>query len=304
MMKSWMIRVAVFVGIFFVLNFLFSLWFKNAMEVRVIKHWENEFYAAPKQLRTLCMGNSHSYVFRPLPEDSTIYFCSYGEDIGKTYYRLKTVLDNKTKEFESIFLPYDFQYLSRSGMDNTNLDLWANYVNYFEYGRKKGDVSGYAFKYIIGKFFPYAGQSFNIWEYLHQPKAYLEGVASNRADKMQADNSAVNCPKDIVDPVAGEYFKMILHLCKQHNIKVYLIKYPYRKDYLDNLSTCFSESTYFTEADKLLVGYKNVHVLDYSKIYLHQPEKFDDGHHLKASDSTRNIFSKMVIDTVNVLRWE
>lgn len=291
-------RVVLAVVVIILLNGIFSYLFRKEMEGRVINQLDKEFYQSKKPVKHLVLGNSHAFAIRPRPEDSAVLFCSYGENIIQTYYRLNKVLELKSRKIEKIILPFDFQALSGHGIPNLNIDFWVKYVDFLDYAKNTNEYSDNLFKYLKGNFVPYSGQSMAVWEAINLKEENFNGQANQ---VMLSDNST-NCPKEIIDSIAEFYFFRIFDLCKENDIDLILIKYPYRRDYFENLQKCFTEKEYFPILEtKIKARNQGVIILDYSKNYIDQPEFFDDGHHLSSEGQIRHLFTKSVFDTLKML---
>ena len=204
----------------------------------------------------------------------------------------------KSRKIEKIILPFDFQALSAHEIPNLNIDFWVKYVDFLDYAKNTNEYSDNLFKYLKGNFVPYSGQSMAVWEAINLKEENFNGQANQ---VMLSDNST-NCPKEIIDSIAEFYFFRIFDLCKENDIDLILIKYPYRRDYFENLQKCFTEKEYFPILEtKIKARNQGVIILDYSKNYIDQPEFFDDGHHLSSEGQIRHLFTKSVFDTLKML---
>lgn len=291
-------RIIIVVGIILVINGCFSFLFRKQMEGRVVNQLDKAFYKNNSPIKHLILGNSHSFSLRPLSEDSAVLFCAYGENVIQTYYRINTVIKLKYRKIENILLPFDFQYLSNNEIPNLNIDFWVKYIDFLDYSMVTKEYTDNLFKYLKGNFVPYSGQSMAVWEAINLKDENFNGQSAQR---MVADNST-NCPQEIVDSIAELYFFRILDLCRQNNIGLVLIKYPYRRDYFESLQKCFTEQQYFPSLEaKIKARNQGIIILDHSKDFIDQPELFEDGHHLNSQGQIRPIFTRAIFDTLKVL---
>ncbi|MBK6340027.1 MAG: hypothetical protein IPF63_10685 [Bacteroidetes bacterium] len=145
----------------------------------------------PKTCKAFSAWQFHAFAIRPRPEDSAVLFCSYGENIIQTYYRLNKVLELKSRKIEKIILPFDFQALSAHEIPNLNIDFWVKYIDFIDYAKNTNEYSDNLFKYLKGNFVPYSGQSMAVWEAINLKEENFNGQANQ---VMLSDNST-NCPK-------------------------------------------------------------------------------------------------------------
>lgn len=287
-------RLLFFALVLIAINYSLSHFFRKEMEGRVVNQLDEAFYKENTPINYLILGNSHAFGIRPQPSDSSVVFAAYGENIVQTYYRLKYVTDLKERKFKNIILPFDFQYLSNSEIPNLNIDFWVKYIDFYEYSQISKKYSENLFKYLKGNFFPYSGQTMAVWEAINLKDQAIEG----QSQKLIKDNSTT-CPKQIIDSIAEIYFFKVLDICKANNIGVVLLKYPYRRDYYNDLQKCFKETDYFNEIEpKIKLRAQKILILDHSKDFIDEPAKFDDGHHLSSLGNVRTIFTKSIFDTL------
>lgn len=283
--KSRIIPVMIFALIFVLINYVLNLWYQDMMYGSHIRTTDRNFhvYAPGDSIKYLILGHSHSFGLLGNQMVNGVNFGSYGEDISRSYYKLKYALERNPVEY--VVLNFDLSDVDeRTGLGRENLYYWLRYVDFWELGRVKGEVLDYSYKYAKARFFSYADGEMDVFEYLF-PKDQndlliedLENVTVEVSNKSEYKD----CLEDKLSPEGLYYFTKIVELAHSRSVKLVLLKYPVTEAYYHQVSYCYSPEAYYERLMTVLAPYDNIEILDYQKTYFDSLALFRDSNHLTA----------------------
>ena len=233
-------------------------------------------------LKYLLLGDSHiQNAIDPRILKNSFNYSSANENYIQTYYKLKSVVEDKNKIPEYIVLPIDVSSFSGFRSDRFKYDAyWTRYMDYFELKKVKDDWS-YITKWLSGKFFSYAGNYETIFRYwivsrnslgeLHFGfKARYEKLA-NREDKSEFSERRAKLyidKENYFDKDLSLYFQKILDYCENKSIKVILIRLPVDEHYYEFVATMMPIENYYEKIDEIISKYKIIQYnIDYHNLF-------------------------------------
>lgn len=260
---------------------------------RLMKLDEN-FEAQNETIEFLFLGHSRpaKAINQEIISNSFNYTTS-GEDIVKTYYKLKSILDKSTKKYNVIILPLGFPTLSVTYLESEkNSFYWSKYVDYIELGdytNRKIDYFSYAIKTTLFPYFeyPYIKSKLITGDLNLREDQALFNVSTREVKEILAKKALLMQDKlaETNSPTAVLYLKKILDLGKSKNATLLFVKYPvsrfYKKEaqkYMDN------KGVEIYQADSIVASY-GYKVLDLENIYSDSLHYFKDAHHLNKKGS-------------------
>lgn len=249
----------------------------------------------------LAMGNSHNCINTYILPNSFNYG-SPSESYIQSYYKLKSILEEKGKKPKTLLLQAD---LSSFGEKISNRfeynSYWIKYIDYVELSKVKGD-NGILFKWVEGKFFTYAGNYKDIqlsivyrvkmknleMHHGYRPHRDYRNFANDPNKRRSAWNKAqrILSKENYFDPAISYYFDKILALCQEHDVQVVLIKYPLTKEYSKE-ERMIVPATEIEKGIEQIASKYTVYkgTLDYHNIFFEHPEYFFDPDHLNVKGS-------------------
>ncbi len=289
-MNSTLKNILYFVVLFVVTNELVRIYFNTASKKshRLVQ-MEEAFNHRKTPISYLFLGHS-----RPLRDidaaqmENSFNFCSSGEDISRTYYKLKHILAEQPDAFPVIVLPIGYPTLSIIKPEKSrNNFYWSQYVDYLELGRLSGKRADYASIYIKAAAFPYYEYPFTALKktygglvteipdsLLNQPVKQVKEILAKKA--LIAQNEIAQ----IGGPVADVYLEKILALQKDFPIRIVFVKYPVTRAYtieskIDMARNHFDQNK--VEKEIISAGFE---LLDYHSLFADSLHYFTDAHHL------------------------
>jgi len=294
--KRRLLRCILFVLIFLLLNNLFSyLFLKEKLKKSRTYKIDRQLHRVIKTIEVLGLGDSHpASGFDPRIFKNGFNFSFAGEKYIYNYYKLKYVI-KKDKKLRIVILPVDLHSFSTWGANAFLHDFyWIKYLDYWELGKIKKKPFRFIWKYLNGKFFPYIGEFkfvFNIKEnkkkrMFHIPRTVKGLIVKKetffkRKDKETRKRMFLQYYKQkTFDNTVVAYFKKILKLCKDNNIKLVLVRYPVTKIYYKYASRKVKVKKYYDKIFKMIENYNNVIFIDLHTLFFKNdsPYFYDPDH--------------------------
>lgn len=302
MTRTFTIRLLLFSALLIGINIALDQAFKTFSVHNILnKRLDDQFAAYQGTLKYMSMGNSHNCVNTWILPNSFNYG-SPSENYIQSYYKLKYILEKSGKKPEILLLQAD---LSTFGPKIANRyeynSYWLKYIDYPELARIKGDHEVLT-KWLEGKFFSYAGNYKDVQLTIvyrikikklemhngyrpHRDYANFADVADKQRDAWNKAHLFLT-PGQAFDPTIKAYFRMILELCREHGVKVILIRYPETEEMYTAESQIISPGSLYHEVTAIAGGYTSyAGILDYHSLFFGHPEYFFDPDHLNVKGS-------------------
>jgi len=255
-----------------------------------------QFEQSDYKIKTLILGDSHLQhgIDTRILKHSFNYSVA-AETYILTYYKLKYILDNNLKKFDTVILNID-PHSFTSGRSN-RLPFPYNYyyvkfVDYLELGKRKNRMMPYLYEYIKGEFFSFVGSRTDIDNKLKgKGKRFpmIKGFVISKQDFSKMDRQKIakrrarshffkqkSFDRDMIF-----YFERILNLCEESKIKVLLIKMPLSQEYYSQVQKNMGIDKFYLQIDKVIKK-KSIALMDAQKDFLYEPDLFGDCDHLNA----------------------
>jgi hypothetical protein len=322
MIKNKLIKVVLFFAVSVGVNILVIHYYSKMMGTSVEFTRDLQFEKADKtNAEILAIGDSHPEwaLWDVYFHKKMVKWVSPGESYIQNYYKLEYYLSDYPAR--CVILPVDLHSFSSSNTTNISNDFfWVKYIDYFELGVISGDFRGYFLRYLKGAFFPYAGESNTIYEWVVKkyftesaenpplpvtdnphvrfkyPVNYVNlSVSTSVAAKYNWSfveeakrltkastrvDSQVGKRYDYFCPLMTKYFRKILTLCKEKGIAVFLVKFPISYEYYECASQIFDVDEFYKKVGSLVTMCGNAYILDYQKDFFSRPDLIADPDHV------------------------
>jgi hypothetical protein len=246
--KQFLKKLGIFIILVVALNALLNSVYNRWMYYfRLSRLQDEQFAARPDSLKYLLLGNSHN---RVNPEILGNGFCyiTPKEVYTQTYYKLKYILEKTDKKPENILISIDPVNFSPRATNELSFDgYWKKYLDYFELARESNDYS-YLTYWLTGNFFSYAGNYRYVFMSLQFFNADLGQIKNGYIPARNYRNFAKEKNRDALGfeiataylssyaktsaPGDMKYYFRILELCRQHKIRLILLRMPLTDEYL------------------------------------------------------------------------
>ncbi len=252
---------------------------------------DRAFAGAVDRTDIALMGNSHVGL-ELLPRDipRSYNFAWLGEGYMVTYYRLQKLIGQYGRPFGTVVLQVEQHSFGAAEMEQLDSPYWARYVDFLDLYQQTGEPWRLFTAWFQYAAFPYAGRMEEIGRY------FVGGNASEseRLEVMDADFSLRSDPDADARLLAKRlfrgttwfsddtvrYFQAILDLCRRHEIRVVLIRFPVSSRYWKQAAYLAPPYKWDIKVGRLLASANGSTVLDYHDLYLDRDDLFMDPHHL------------------------
>ncbi len=268
------------------------------------------------EIKYAFFGDSHTFhAIHPKYIPWAFNFGSGTQNYIKTYYLLDRVVNKDDIEVDSIVLQIDLHtfssWLTEEPFLFNELELYSQFVPLIEVKEIRKNSSLFSLFIeaklpIVGK-----GKEFGIFilpielsemyeGWIKNPKDFSEYNETERL-KIAYEGYKVHFEgKERINALSMEYFLKTLKLAKQKGINVIFIKYPMSEEYDEvtkeyNITKDDYYPTIFNETESILG--EDYYVLDYSSIFLENPEYLGDTYHVNykgAEIISEQIYSDLI----------
>ncbi len=298
MKKKFLIRLLYFLLAIVAVNLILDQLYKNFVVHNILNNAKDEdFMAYEDTLEYLSMGNSHNTVNTHIL-DNAYNYNSPAENYVQTYYKLKSIIEEKDKKPENLLIYIDMAGFSpRAAGYFEHNSYWIKYIDYFELARIMDDKNILS-KWLEGKFVSYAGGYRDIMlsilylvkigkldlHHGYRPPRNFKNFAfkrpaninvfSDEADYDWSQGERVSSEEEIIraraksgiyfsiqeyfDKTMATYFEMILELCRQNDIKVILLRAPLTKAYWEDVNQILPADSLYEKVEEIYSRYPNV----------------------------------------------
>jgi len=265
-----------------------------------------------KRINYAFFGDSHTLnAINPEYINNSFNFGGSGENYLKTYYKLRKILHEDNVKLGSIILEIDLHTFSTYLTDPSFVlvDYWY-YHRFIPYTV----ASNFSDKSLLGLFFeskfPFIGKGENLLKRqkinpIYRGWAKTDWKYSDQSEQVRINNAARTANtffdnQERISNISLEYFEKTLHLAKENDMAVVLIKYPISPEFHDQLiaKNITQEQYYFEIFSLVNATIDEYSVLDYYSLFFDNPEYFADQDHVNMWGA--EILSKKVAeDLVN-----
>ena len=298
-------RILLFLLIFMLINqgiklYFFKVSVRNHMLVKQERNFEN--YQG--KIDFLFLG--HSRPGRAIDTskiDNSYLYCSGGESVVYTYYKLKYLLEKNPDRISTIALPIGLTTAFINHSDkNTNSFYWSKYVDYMELGEATGEYSNYLSLYLKSALFPYFEYPYiRITESFDELRLPMEEATFQQASEKARINMGTQIIehqlkfRSFYDSVAIQYIDKTIALVKQYDKQLIYIKYPVTTYYAQALDNHDAKMTLIQQSiEESLMKDSAILYIDFQQRFLNHPEYFKDTHHL--NDKGRDLFTDLLVE--------
>lgn len=316
MSRKFVFHSLLFIMLLMMINVVLDQSFK-ALSVHNIlnKRMDEQFAEYTDTLKYLSLGNSHNCVNTYLLEKSFNYG-SPSENYIQSYYKLKHILEHSGKKPEYLLLQADIStYGAKIANRYEYNSYWIKYIDYPELARIKNDRQVLT-KWLEGKFFSYAGnykdvqlsivyrikiKTLEMHNGFRPHRDYRNFAQEPNRQQLAWDKAQLfSTPGVYFDPTIKAYFKKILQLCDDYEIKVYLIRYPVSQEFYTEETRIVPAWKLYPEVERIASGYTSyLGTLDYHNLFFDHPEYFFDPDHLNIKGS--DLFTLKLADDLRLL---
>lgn len=295
-------RALLFIALLLLINIALDQAFKAFSVHNILnRRMDEQFAGYNDTLKYLSLGNSHNCINTYILENSFNYG-SPSENYIQSYYKLKHILEKTDKKPEYLLLQADISTYGPKIAERYEYNsYWINYINYPELARIKGDREVLT-KWLEGKFFSYAGNYKDIQLSIvyrmkirtlemhngYRPHRDYRNFADEPNRKKLAWDKAnlFSTRGAYFDPTIKAYFKMMLQLCQDYNVRVYLIRYPVSQEFYAEETKIVPAGLLYSEVEGIASGYASyMGILEYHSLFFDHPEYFFDPDHLNVKGS-------------------
>jgi len=237
----------------------------------------------PPQCRILILGDSHvSFGIDPAIIGPAVNFSSYGESYIQNFYKLKYAL-TVGRSIRTVILPIDLHSFSSFRLERIGFNPhWAAYIDYLELGRIKGRFPEYLVKTIDLRLWAYRGQYGRLLPFLfpsdRRPKAIRPDIERGFTPKTgfffrkKQGRSWNRVRRQLLGfnhfhPQLVLFFRRILSLCAERDIRVVLVKMPITSRYYRHAARLVPVDDFYGRIERIAGEYPGVHRLNYQAIY-------------------------------------
>ena len=309
--KKFLVFGAIFIALLLIMNVGY---YHLILSSGTLEKKYTQFQECKKNIKILVLGDSHTDAgINPMHINNSFNDASAGESYFQTYYKLKTYLDEGLK-LEVIILPFDLHSFSSFRADRIKQQwYWSRYVNYLELSKNNKNIKVLdTLNLELQSFFPVINKGQHITELFFMKSKkndIIKGYEARNGNYSKLKNkyhwalSRVNSQlknQVFIDESLVKYFKKILELSEENNISVVLIKYPLSIEYFTAIKEFIPDTEkYYQDIKKMIMGYKDIFLLDYQKLFFGQDSLFSDSDHLNNIGAI--IFTKQVNNDLNRL---
>lgn len=262
---------------------------------------DKQFDEYNEKLEYLAMGNSHNCINTHILPNSFNYG-SPSENFIQSYYKLKSIIEEKGKKPETLLLQADLSSFGQKSSDRYEYNsYWIKYIDYLELSRVKNDY-GILSKWHEGRFFSYVGNYKDVQLSIvyrlkmknlemhngYRPHRDYRNFANEPNKRKTAWNKAqlILSGDNYFDSAAGYYFDKIFQLCQANGIQVVLIRYPLTMEFSEEESNIVPAEKIEKQIEAIATRYPVYRgTLDYHNLYFNHPEYFFDPDHLNVKGS-------------------
>ena len=298
MKKKFLIRLLYFLLAIVAVNLILDQLYKNFVVHNILNNAKDEdFMAFEDTLEYLSLGNSHNTVNTHIM-DNTYNYNSPAENYVQSYYKLKSIIDEKQKKPENVILFIDMSAFGpRAGSYFEYNSYWIKYIDYFELARIMDDKKILS-KWLEGKFISYAGGyrdimlslvylvkigKLDLYHGYRPPRNFKNfafkqpadiNVFSDEADYDWTRGERIDKEEEILraraksgiyfnrneylDKTMATYFEMILKLCQENDIHVILLRAPLTKAYWEDVNRIIPVDSLYSNVKAIYNRYPNV----------------------------------------------
>ncbi|MCF8372385.1 MAG: hypothetical protein K9H64_12225 [Bacteroidales bacterium] len=267
---------------------------------------EKQFEEYHGKLKYLFLGDSHSQnTIDPSLIPNSFNFSSANENYIQTYFKLKGIVNELGRKPEYVVLPVDLSSFSsfRTGRF-FNASLLLTFADYLEISIYEKDFA-YIQTWLENEFFMYAGNYTTISRFLRSRNDFsnmklgFKGRTGNLLDQVDVREACEKKAKlyldgyDPFDAILRDYFVRILDFCQKQDIKVYLMKMPLAKEYVEACNKYFSVDDYYQKIYALSSRYPSVkNIFDFQDYFFGQQHFLRNPDH--ANMEGAQVFSTML----------
>ncbi|MCP4642705.1 MAG: hypothetical protein GY851_19825 [bacterium] len=260
----------------------------------VERDWE--FSSRTEGVSVGLLGNSH--VALSLRSDAfpdSINLASLGESYMVTYYRLKHLFKEFQPPFRTMVIQLDLHSFCSAELGQTSEPYWAQYLDYLDIARRRGEPFKYFGDWIRCDAVPYAGNSRMVFEGLNRRIQGTQSIVKQRLGRDFSDVPDKRAQARIraashfkgtswYDEIVAQYFADLLDLCQDQGVTVVLVEFPLTQAYTDEAALLMPTAEWDSRVVELLAGRDPI-VLDYRDLFADRVELFSDPDHLNLEGS-------------------
>ncbi len=294
-------RLILFLTLFIVINLIMSIAYVRFARTHEFRLYDldKSFAAGDSKLKYLFIGDSH--MFMAVEADSfpsAFDYSSPGEHPIQTYYKLKHVLENHTRDFDTLVMNLDLhQYRSFQSNSFKNTHYWAKYIDFWELGTEQGNRSLAMSQYLKGRLFPYYDGIKYLFRYVRFDNIYNFTKRDFSQQPNHQEEARLTAQKhlnyaDYLDPICLSYLHKMFALCKKYHKSIVFVKLPLTEDYFLQAEQVVPVDSFYQKMDAAILPFRNfIRVIDDQKIFFGQDQYFCDPHHVNGEG--KKVFSKI-----------
>jgi hypothetical protein len=316
--KSFLIRVGVFVGGLAAVSLLVSVVFERmVVSQTIVARQDRQWESVERPTRVLVCGDSHAWrAVDPrafVGEDVCFNYASGGESYFQTYYKLKAVLDREEARHRPavVLLPLEPHCFSTYREQYPiNHAYWKRYLDYLDLGQRSREMARRGGQMVLSRLASYASSGSQFRALLTNAIRGRPGVRLTRGYSLDWKNLS-RVPAEVVrqqargrtrhqfagrhhrDPLLIRYFEDCVEVCREHGCIPVLVAYPVTREYADARAALLDPA--WSEAvEALLARHRSepLHRLDAQDWFYGRRELFYDVDHLN-SDGAQT-FTKLL----------
>jgi len=253
---------------------------------------------------TLILGDSRA-AFGVIPErfGGTLKVAALGEGYMVSHYKLVHALERQP--WRTVLLSVGRHSFSQTRAGQVSPRFRAQFIQFGDLTRSRGNLARNASAYIKYRMFPYADFLAHLDKYLdsrRDPEGIEKAVLEKfLRDFSQTDDKLGAARRHVQPQLAGEwwndemvfFFERILGLCRERDVRVILVRYPVTAAYAEATEQLLPLEEFDARLQELLEDWPEVEFVDYLTLYAGQDELFADVDHLNGAGMVK--FTERVI---------
>ncbi len=279
----------------------------------IAERTDRQFAAMRDEVDVLALGDSHVKWGIDASLPGAFNYALPGESHVQSYYRLRSLLDERGDAIRAVVLSADPHTLARHPDDQFR-HYYAGFVDPFELAAVDGGWFERLGEALRGRFAPYVGQRANLVAYLETgrpPEArWLDQVemqagalaSERRITEYSPEGRRAKArqrirfhfgPAPAVDATRLHYLEQILRLCEERGVRALFVRFPLSVAYLEALGDARAFDAAIAERVEASPA---AELLDARLMFAGDPSVFADVDHLNAEGArrlTRRVAAKL-----------
>jgi hypothetical protein len=277
---------------------LVAAWRQTAGADHAAVRADESFFSGPKRVRILFAGDSHTRnAIEPEALGNVVNVAVGGEHYVKLRYRLQWLLSQDRVQVDAVVLPLEATSFVDWKADSYEPEgVWGRYVDFLEVGRRRGERTAYAGRWVKANLFPYVGEADTWAQYALGAAAFRDegggGMFALMSAAQRARQSVEVAERHfdgqrVDDPTMVWAFRSLLRFLEQRDIRVVLVAWPVTRTYYQAALPYGGRQFAREQILQPLLDKGRVEFLDLERVLFDQHTLFLDADHLNPVGARR-----------------